>query len=344
MRTVDLRSDTVTQPTPRMRELMSKAVVGDDVYQEDPTVNQLEAYGAELVGKEAALFVASGTMGNLVALMTHTHPGEEVILEAEAHIYYYEVGGLCRIAGLVPHLLPGEGGIFTPEQLKKALRPANIHYPKTTLLCLENTHNRAGGRVLPQGQVEEIAEIAKEAGLKLHLDGARIFNAAAASGIDVKTLAAPFDSVMFCLSKGLAAPAGSLLAGSAEFIARARKNRKILGGGMRQAGVLAAAGLESLEVMTKRLREDHQRAKRLAERLGSIPGLRIAAPVETNIIMLDVTRPGVTAEQLVQVWSASGIKAIARSQYGIRLVTHYQIDDADVDYVVDTTSAYFREL
>ena len=238
MRTVDLRSDTVTQPTPRMRELMSKAVVGDDVYQEDPTVNQLEAYGAELVGKEAALFVASGTMGNLVALMTHTHPGEEVILEAEAHIYYYEVGGLCRIAGLVPHLLPGEGGIFTPEQLKKALRPANIHYPKTTLLCLENTHNRAGGRVLPQGQVEEIAEIAKEAGLKLHLDGARIFNAAAASGIDVKTLAAPFDSVMFCLSKGLAAPAGSLLAGSAEFIARARKNRKILGGGMRQAGSL----------------------------------------------------------------------------------------------------------
>lgn len=344
MRKIDLRSDTVTQPTPRMRELISQAPVGDDVYGEDPTINKLEAYGAELMGKEAALFVASGTMGNLVALLSHTHPGEEVILEAEAHIYYYEVGGLCRVAGLVPLPLPGEGGIFTGDQLKMALRPANIHYPKTTLVCLENTHNRAGGRVLPQDQVEEIAAIAKAAGLKLHLDGARIFNAAAASGVDVKTLAAPFDSVMFCLSKGLAAPVGSLLAGSAEFIARARKMRKLLGGGMRQAGILAAAGMESLEVMTKRLGEDHQRAKHLADGLGSIPGLRIANPVETNIIMLDITDPRVTAEWLVQAWSEAGILAIARSQHGIRLVTHYQINDADVAYVIDVTRSFFSKL
>jgi len=344
MRTIDLRSDTVTQPTMRMRELISQAEVGDDVYQEDPTVNRLEAYAAELMGKEAALFVTSGTMGNLVALMSHTQPGEEVVLEADAHIYYYEVGGLCRIAGLVPLLIPGQGGIFTPEQLRKALRPANIHYPKTTLLCLENTHNRSGGRVLPQEQVMEIAEIAKEAGLRLHLDGARIFNAAAASGIDVKVLVEPFDSVMFCLSKGLAAPVGSLLAGSADFIARARKNRKILGGGLRQAGVLAAAGLESLQVMTKRLGEDHQRAKRLAEGLGSIPGLRIANLVQTNIVMLDITKPEVTAEQLVSAWSEAGILAIARSQSGIRLVTHYQIGDADIDYVISVTRSIFREL
>lgn len=344
MRTIDLRSDTVTQPTMRMRELISQAEVGDDVYQEDPTVNRLEAYAAELMGKEAALFVTSGTMGNLVALMSHTQPGEEVVLEADAHIYYYEVGGLCRIAGLVPLLIPGQGGIFTPEQLRKALRPANIHYPKTTLLCLENTHNRSGGRVLPQEQVMEIAEIAKEAGLRLNLDGARIFNAAAASGIDVKVLVEPFDSVMFCLSKGLAAPVGSLLAGSADFIARARKNRKILGGGLRQAGVLAAAGLESLQVMTKRLGEDHQRAKRLAEGLGSIPGLRIANLVQTNIVMLDITKPEVTAEQLVSAWSEAGILAIARSQSGIRLVTHYQIGDADIDYVISVTRSIFREL
>lgn len=197
---------------------------------------------------------------------------------------------------------------------------------------------------MPQEQVMEIAEIAKEAGLRLHLDGARIFNAAAASGIDVKVLVEPFDSVMFCLSKGLAAPVGSLLAGSADFIARARKNRKILGGGLRQAGVLAAAGLESLQVMTKRLGEDHQRAKRLAEGLGSIPGLRIANLVQTNIVMLDITKPEVTAEQLVSAWSEAGILAIARSQSGIRLVTHYQIGDADIDYVISVTRSIFREL
>lgn len=344
MRTIDLRSDTVTQPTQRMRELISQAVVGDDVYQEDPTASKLEAYAAELMGKEAALFVPSGTMGNLAALMSHTQPGEEVVLEADAHIYRYEVGGICRIAGLVPLLLPGQGGLFTVEQLKKALRPRNIHYPKTTLLCLENTHNNSGGQVLPQEQVVEVAQAAKDAGLKLHLDGARIFNAAVASGTDVKTLAEPFDSVMFCLSKGLAAPVGSLLAGSVDFIARARKNRKILGGGMRQAGILAAAGFESLKVMAKRLEEDHRRAKRLAEGLGSIPGLRVANPVQTNIVMLETAEAGITAGELASAWSDAGILAVARSEYGLRLVTHYQISDADVDYVVSATRSYFNSL
>lgn len=344
MRKIDLRSDTVTHPTERMRELMSQASVGDDVYQEDPTVNQLESEAAALLGKEAALFISSGTMGNLLALMSHTQPGDEVVLEAESHIYHYEVGGISRIAGLIPRVIPGKRGMFTAEELRQTLRPADIHYPQTSLVCLENTHNRSGGQVLPQKEVIRVADTAREAGLKLHLDGARIFNAAAASGVPVQNLAEPFDSVMFCLSKGLAAPVGSVLVGSEEFIARARKFRKMLGGGMRQAGILAAAGLESIHVMTKRLADDHRRAQRLADGLSALPGFRTAAEVQTNIVMLDITNPDLTAQQLVKFWAEADIVAVPRSEYGVRLVTHYQITDNDIDYVISETKKIVEQL
>lgn len=330
---IDLRSDTVTQPTNKMRQLISQAEVGDDVYQEDPTVNRLEKYAAELLGKEAALLVVSGTMGNLTAMLSHTNPGEEVILEADAHIFHYEVGGVSRIAGLVPRLIPGRNGIFTVDQLKQAIRDQNIHYPKTTLMCLENTHNRSGGCVLPQGQIIELAEVARDAGLKLHLDGARIFNAAVAADKSVKELAKPFDSVMFCLSKGLASPIGSMLVGSREFIKKARKARKLLGGGMRHAGILAAAGLESLQVMTKRLAEDHRRAKQLANALKCIPGLNVVNDVQTNMIMLQITKSNFTAEDLAKKLMDYRIIAVG-SKEDMRLVTHYQIDDEDIEWII----------
>lgn len=330
---IDLRSDTVTQPTNKMRQLISQAEVGDDVYQEDPTVNRLEKYAAELLGKEAALLVVSGTMGNLTAMLSHTNPGEEVILEADAHIFHYEVGGVSRIAGLVPRLISGRNGIFTVDQLKQAIRGQNIHYPKTTLMCLENTHNRSGGCVLPQGQIIELAEVARDAGLKLHLDGARIFNAAVAADKSVKELTKPFDSVMFCLSKGLASPIGSMLVGSREFIIKARKARKLLGGGMRQAGILAAAGLESLQVMTKRLAEDHRRAKQLANALKCIPGLNVVNDVQTNMIMLQITKPNFTAEDLAKKLMDYRIIAVG-SKEDMRLVTHYQIDDEDIEWII----------
>lgn len=338
---IDLRSDTVTQPTMQMRRDMSRAEVGDDVYQEDPTVNKLEVYAAQLFGKEAALFIASGTMGNLIAMLSHTSPGNEVILEADAHIFHYEAGGVSRIAGLVPHLIPGKKGIFSIDQLQAAVRPDDIHHPQTTLMCLENTHNRAGGCVLPQDKVVSLTAAARRLGLKLHLDGARIFNAAVATNTTVKDLAEPFDSVTFCLSKGLASPVGSLLVGTKKFINQARKYRKILGGGMRQAGILAAAGLESLMVMTKRLDEDHRRAKQLAVALSDIPGLSIVNDVQTNMIMLEVTKPGHTAKDLTEQWQDYRIAAVPVSKQCLRLVTHYQIDDDDIDWIINVTAKLF---
>ena len=260
MELIDLRSDTVTKPTSAMRQAMATAEVGDDVYEEDPTVRRLEALGAEMIGKEAALFVPSGTMGNQIAAMTHLNRGDEVILEAESHIFYYEVGGLALLSGAQARPLPGRRGFMEPEQITHAIREENIHFPRTGLLCLENTHNRAGGAVLTPEQTKAMAEAGRQKGIPVHLDGARIFNAAIALGIDVRELTAPVDSVMFCLSKGLGAPVGSILAGSKCFITHARKNRKVLGGGLRQSGVLAAAGLIALEQMVERLAEDHDHA------------------------------------------------------------------------------------
>ncbi|MEW6274081.1 MAG: low-specificity L-threonine aldolase [Bacillota bacterium] len=329
---IDLRSDTVTQPTAEMRRAMAEALVGDDVYGEDPTVNRLEALGARMVGKEAALFVASGTMGNLVALLTHTRPGEEIIVGAQAHIYYYEAGGLARLAGVLPRLADDRDGMITAAAVKELLRPPNIHFPPTRLICLENTHNRGGGTILPAEQMRAVYELAKESGLAVHLDGARIFNAAVAAGRPVEEFARYADSVMFCLSKGLSAPAGSLLAGTREFCDRARRARKLVGGGMRQAGVLAAAGIVALEQMVDRLAEDHANARYLAEGLAALPGIELdPARVQTNIVVFHLRAPGLTADEFLARLKERGILAVSMSPACVRMVTHRHISRKDVE-------------
>lgn len=285
MDVIDLRSDTVTEPTDAMREAMARAVVGDDVFGEDPTVRALETLAAEMIGKEAAVFVPSGTMANLVAVLTHTQRGDEVLLEAEAHLYYSEVGSISAVAGVLPKTIVGVAGYIAPGQVRAAVRPANIHNPPSRLLCLENTHNRAGGMPFGPAEIDVVCATGHELGLAVHLDGARIFNAAVALGVVPSALTRSVDSVMFCVSKGLSAPVGSLLAGSGEFITQARRFRKMLGGGMRQAGVLAAAGVVALRTMVSRLAEDHQNAQRLAKGLAKIPGFQIDLErVRTNMV------------------------------------------------------------
>ncbi|NLJ25630.1 MAG: low-specificity L-threonine aldolase [Firmicutes bacterium] len=338
---VDLRSDTFTQPTGKMREAMANAPVGDDVFEEDPTVNRLEELAASMVGKEAALFVVSGTMGNLVATLTHTRPGDEVILGANSHIYGYEVGGMARIGGLMPRVVDDSEGVIRPEQVLRALRGDNIHYAPTSLVCMENSHNMSGGRVTDVKETRALAEAVHEKGLKLHMDGARVFNAAAALGVEVTELTKPVDSVMFCLSKGLSAPVGSILAGDREFVARARKFRKILGGGMRQAGVIAAAGIIALEDMVDRLREDHARAKRLAKELAGIPGVSvIESNYQTNILLIDIEGTSLGASQFVEKLYELGVRVLTRSDTALRAVIHRHIDDEDIDKAI----AAFRKV
>jgi threonine aldolase len=338
---VDLRSDTFTLPTQEMRDAMASASVGDDVFEEDPTVNRLEAIAADLVGKEAALFVVSGTMGNLVANLTHTQPGDEVVLGAHSHIYGYEVGGISRIGGLIPRLIDDSEGTIRPKQVLQALRGENIHYAPTTLVCMENSHNMSGGRVTDVAQTEALASFVHDQGFKLHMDGARIFNAAVALGVPVSKLTKPVDSVMFCLSKGLSAPVGSMLAGDAEFIRRARKFRKILGGGMRQAGVIAAAGIVALEEMVGRLSEDHARAQRLVDGLSRISGLKvIPSNYQTNIVLIDVEGTGLSSDEFVHELDQKGIKVLTRNETALRAVIHRHIEDGDIDQAV----AAFRQV
>ena len=283
---IDLRSDTVTQPTAAMRAVIANAPVGDDVQGEDPTVNQLEAEVAALLGKEAAVYMPSGTMTNQVALRLHTEPGDEVILESEAHIYYYEGGGPAAISGLSCRLISGRQGIFTAADLRQVLRPTDPHFPRTRLVCLENTHNRGGGRVFPISEIEAIAQVCREHDLKLHLDGARFWNACIATGISEADYARPFDSLSVCFSKGLGAPVGSALVGSAVAMQRARRFRKMLGGGMRQAGMIAAGALYALQHHRARLQEDHDHANQLAVGLAQIPGIVLdPASVQTNIVL-----------------------------------------------------------
>ena len=328
---IDLRSDTVTVPTDEMRRAMAAAEVGDDVYGEDPTVNRLEELAAAKVGKEAALFVPSGTMGNQVAVMTHTQRGDEVILEAEAHIFYYEVGGLAVLAGVQARTIPGHRGAMDPAAVEAAIRGDNIHYPRTALVCLENTHNRAGGTVLPQDNIDQVCAVAHRHGVAVHMDGARLFNAAIASGVPAARIVRDVDSVQFCLSKGLGAPVGSLIAGSRDYIARARKNRKLLGGGMRQAGVLAAAGIVALTKMVDRLAEDHANAKLLAEGVNNIPGLRVdMETVQTNIVTVFIDRPDLSGEQLAARLSEAGVKCGASGPDRIRLVAHKDVTRDDM--------------
>ncbi len=328
---IDLRSDTVTWPTDEMRRVMAEAVVGDDVYGEDPTVNRLEALGAQKMGKEAALFVPSGTMSNLVALLAHTRPGEEILVGAEAHVYYYEVGGLARVAGVLPRLVDDRDGVFTAEAFKAVLRTPNLHFPETRLFCLENTHNRGGGTITNVEQMQEIYELARELHLAVHLDGARIFNAAVAAGRPAADFARYADSVSFCLSKGLSAPVGSLLAGGREFVQRARKARKVVGGGMRQAGVLAAAGIVALEKMVDRLAEDHANARRLAVGLAEIPGIKIdLARVQTNIVSYELA-PTLTEEEFLARLNAKGVLAGSPGPHRIRMVANRMVSSEDIE-------------
>ncbi len=339
---IDLRSDTVTKPSQEMRQAMAEAVVGDDVYEEDPTVKELEQLAAGLLGKEAALFVSSGTMGNLVALLTHCRSGQEVLLDKEAHIYFYEVGGMSALGGLIPRLVSSERGLYHPQSLDEALRPKNIHFPGPGLLCLENTHNRAGGAVVSLKRMQEAADWARERDLPIHLDGARIFNAALAMGVAAAEIASEMDSVMFCLSKGLGAPAGSLLVSTAEWIEKARKWRKMVGGGMRQVGVLAAAGLVALKGR-ERLAEDHRRAKMLARGLAKIDGINVELDkVQTNIFMADLKLPGIDAYQFVQKLAGEGVLVNAVSPRRIRFVTHWGIDDSMVEQAVESVKRAAR--
>ena len=328
---VDLRSDTVTQPTEAMREAMRAAAVGDDVFGEDPTVNRLEEMAADRMGKEAAVFVPSGTMANLAAIMSHTQRGDEVIVEERAHCYLNEAGGMAALAGVIPRPLPGERGVLTPAQIEAVLRPPNLHFAPTRLLCLENTHNAAGGTVMSPHQTTALCATAHAHGLRVHLDGARIFNAAVALGTEVRLLAQDADSVMFCISKGLSAPVGSLLCGSAEFVARARRARKVLGGGMRQAGVLAAAGIVALETMVDRLAEDHRHARVLAQQLAQIPGLRVdPSSVQTNMVLVEVPQAAAVAQRL----ATHGVLVLAVAPARLRLVTHRHIGMAEVERAV----------
>ena len=331
LKEIDLRSDTVTLPTDEMREAMNNAEVGDDVYQEDPTVNRLEELAAKKLGKETALFVPSGTMGNLIAVLTHCQRGDEVILEMDSHIYYYEVGGMSAVAGVIPRLITGDKGILNPQDIKRALREENLHYPKATLICLENTHNRAGGTIVPLEVIEEICQLAHQRNIQVHLDGARIFNAAIALNIEPALLTKNVDSVMFCLSKGLSAPVGSILAGSKEFIQRARKNRKMLGGGMRQAGILAAAGIIAIENMVERLEEDHKNARILGEGLADIGGIKVdLETVQTNMVYLDLNKSGMDTYQFLPKLAEYNILGSPRPPTKVRLVTHYGISEEDI--------------
>jgi threonine aldolase len=324
---IDLRSDTVTKPTPAMRRAMAQADVGDDVFGEDPTVNRLQERAAELFGREAALFVPSGTMGNQIAIKVHTQPGDEVILEEASHIFNSEMAMMAAFSGVIPRPIPSERGWLRWEQIESAIRPNVYYYAQTRLICLENTHNFKGGSIYPLEWAREIIDKAHERGLKVHLDGARIFNAAVATGRSVKELTEGFDSVMFCLSKGLGAPVGSMLVGSAEFIEKARRVRKMLGGGMRQVGILAAAGLYALEHHIERLAEDHENAQILAQALKEIPEVQLE-PVETNIIIFELTKT--PAEKLITELKKRNILALAIGPRRVRLVTHLDVSRADV--------------
>jgi threonine aldolase len=344
MELIDLRSDTVTKPTPEMREAMAEAEVGDDVFGDDPTVNRLEAMAANILGKEAALFVPSGTMGNLLALLVHCQRGDEVILGSKSHIYLNEAGGMSALGGIQPCPVPNQAdGTLALEDILDSIRSEDVHHPITRLICLESTQNICGGVPLTAEYTRQVGAIARENRLALHIDGARIFNSAVAQHTTVQELTAPADSVMFCLSKGLASPIGSLLVGSGKFIARARHLRKMLGGGMRQVGVIAAAGIVSLEKMTSRLGEDHERARKLASGLRPMRGVILdpGSPFTNMVYFTLADEIPLNAWQVAEKMKAFGVLVEPDDRRRFRLVTHYWIDDAAVETAV---SAFQRVL
>ncbi len=342
---IDLRSDTVTRPTAAMRDAMARAEVGDDVYGEDPTVNRLQDRAAEIFGRPAALFVPTGCMGNLLAIRGWTRPTNEVICEERAHVNLYELASMSAIAGVMPRPIPAPSGHLTWELIEPQIREKIYYDSQTALVTLENTHNMHGGTVYPISVMEDVCDKAHAAGLRVHLDGARVFNAAVASRKTVAELTRKFDSVMFCLSKGLGAPVGSILVGPSDFIAEARIGRKLLGGGMRQAGVLAAAGLIALEESPKRLHQDHDNAQLLAHGLAKIPGIKLdPAAVATNIVIFDVASTGRTAAEICTLLQTSGVLAGSTAKYSVRLVTHCDVTRADIDAALAAIQAVFARL
>jgi threonine aldolase len=332
---VDLRSDTVTKPSPEMRRAMAEAEVGDDVFIEDPTVNRLQERAAQIFGREAALFVPSGSMGNLTCILAQTRPGQEVICEEAGHVYNYEMAAMSGVGGVLPRIVAGSDGILSWESVSKAIRPKVYFRPQTALIALENTHNMAGGTVYPTAVAHEICDKAHEAGIAVHLDGARVFNAATYLGEDVAAMTKQFDSVQFCLSKGLGAPVGSMIAGTRSFIERCRSIRKMLGGGMRQVGVLAAAGLIALENGPKRLHIDHDNARFLATELAKIPGINLdPSKVKTNIVIFGIKEAGWTSAEFLQALSKRGVLGVPVDSERIRMVTHLDVNRADIEKAV----------
>jgi len=336
VKVIDLRSDTVTLPTDEMRRAMYEADLGDDVYGEDPTINRLEQMTSEMLGKEAALFTSSGTMGNLLAILAQTRPGEEVIVGSEAHIFWYEVGGASALGGVMLRtVLNDSEGRMDLDSIEQAIRGRNIHFPRTALLCLENTHNRCGGTVLTPDFTSSVALLAHGHDLRIHLDGARIFNASIALGVPASDLTRDVDSVCFCLSKGLSAPVGSMLCGTKDFVESARKWRKMVGGGMRQAGVIAAAGIVALQTTVDRLSEDHANARRLARGLENIPGLSVLrVEVPSNIVMFE-SALAVSGADFTRRMDTLGVKFGDRGDNHYRAVAHRMVDSADVDEALD---------
>ncbi len=342
---IDLRSDTVTKPSPTMREAMAQAEVGDDVFGEDPTVNRLQEVAARLLGKEAALFVPSGTMGNQLCVRLHTRPGDEIIVEAGAHVVRYESGAAAGLSGVQTHWLPGTRGILEADQIEAAIRPPDYHNPPTTLICLENTHNRGGGTIYPLETTKAIRKVAEARGIAMHLDGARLFNAVVVTGVPAAEYARHFETVTFCLSKGLGAPVGSLICADRERVVKLRRLRKMFGGGMRQAGILAAAGLYALEHNIARLAEDHAHAKRLAEALAGLPGVRInPAHVETNLVIFDISETRRTADEVLTLLKAEGLLLVPFSPTTLRAVTHLDVSRDQVAQACTILEKVFSKL
>ncbi|MFD1777537.1 low-specificity L-threonine aldolase [Fredinandcohnia salidurans] len=328
---IDLRSDTVTKPTAEMRTAAYEAEVGDDVYQEDPTVIELEQTAANMLGKDAALFVTSGTQGNQIAVLTHTRKGNEIIVEQDSHIFNYEGAAISAFAGVQPRTIKGNRGAMDPRAVESAIQEDDVHNPETGLICIENTHNRAGGAVIPIENMAAIHHVASANHIPVHLDGARLFNAAVALGRPVKDIAQYTDTVQFCLSKGLGAPVGSIIAGSEEFIKQARKWRKRLGGGLRQVGIIAAPGLVALRTMVDRLAIDHEHAKFLAEGLGNTKGIKVVNQIDTNIILVDVSERGLTSSQFVGLLKEHGVLVSTFGPKLVRFVTHYDVNQESIE-------------
>ncbi|MCA1319510.1 low-specificity L-threonine aldolase [Bacillus tianshenii] len=341
---IDLRSDTITRPTEEMRKAAYEAEVGDDVYGEDPTVRRLEEKAAEMLGKEAALFVTSGTQGNQIAVLTHCRPGNEIVLEADSHIFYYESGAVAALAGVQTRTIKGINGAMNPDDVFAAIRGEDQHFPETGLICIENTHNRAGGAIVPASNMRDIYKHAQAHHIPVHVDGARLFNAAAAANCSIQEFTQYSDTVQICLSKGLGAPVGSILAGPEEFIKRARKWRKRLGGGLRQVGIIAAPGLVALTKMTDRLSEDHENARFLAEAIREVDYLTITNSVDTNIVVLEVGALGCSADRFVAALKEKGVLAVTFGPTQVRLTTHYDVSRTDLEKAVEAIIEVREEI